>query len=196
MTNAADHMDGLFREMANDNQSAFERLFRAYRDQVYTIAMFITRDTQDAEEVVQDVFSCIWKDRDKMAGIKNFEAWLTTVSKNKSVSVVRKTAIRNTKKMSLESLAKAKSAFNTEDRMQVKELQILINEALDHLTPRQRKIFELSRLQGRDRNFIADTLGISPATVSVHLTIALKTIRSFLGDHQYEIMALSLFVLL
>ena len=195
MTNSSDKNDGLFKEMANDNQRAFEILFNAYRDRVYTIALFITKNTEDAQEVVQDVFSGIWKGRRKMVEIENFEAWLTTVSKNKSISVIRKIAISHVRRQALTTLDKAKSTTNTEDQMKVKELQSLINDALDHLTPRQRKIFELSRLQGQDRDYIAHSLGISPATVSAHLTIALKTIRTFLGNHQYEVMVLLLLFL-
>lgn len=194
MTNLSENNDGLFTEIANDNQRAFEMLFRSYRDRVYTIALFITRNTQDAEEVVQDIFSDIWKDRKKMTEIKNFEAWITTVSKNRSLSAVRKVAISQIRNQTEKSLDQARSPINTDDQMQVKELQDLINDALDHLTPRQRKIFELSRLQGQDRNFIAHSLGISPATVSVHLTIALRTIRSFLGEHQYEVMTFCLLI--
>ena len=62
---------------------------------------------------------------------------------------------------------------------------LLIAQAVAKQT--QKKIFELSRLKGYERDQIATLLNIAPATVSVHLTIANRNVRAFLSSHLYLI---------
>ncbi len=52
----------------------------------------------------------------------------------------------------------------------------------EQLSPQQRKVFELSCMQGLSRDEVSEQLKISKATVSVHLTIAIRQVRAFFGD--------------
>lgn len=186
--------DCLLAKIAGDNEQAFEELFNAYKNKVYSIALAFTENKTDAEEIVQDVFSRIWKYRKNLPGIENFPAWIITVTRHRSLTELKKIASVNMQKKALLRYSSYTSDINAEHGVQEKELQTLLHDALNLLTPQQRKIFELSRLQGLDRKVVARTLDLSPATVSVHLTIALRTVRTFLHEHQYETLFLCLFI--
>ena len=186
--------DCLFQLVANGDEVAFERLFNGYKNHVYAIALFITRSVEEAEEIVLDVFQGVWKNRTKLVDIIDFKAWLTTVARNRSLSVIKKVATERMKTAPVERLAHKSVEGSTDDRLELRELESLIHEAMGQLTPRQKKIFELSRIQGLDRNLIAHTLGLSPATVSAHLTLALKSVRAFLCDHHYNSLFLVVFL--
>ena len=54
---------------------------------------------------------------------------------------------------------------------------------MEKLTPRQREIFDMSRNQDMSHKEIAQKLGISLNTVQEHISIALKTIRTYLDKH-------------
>ena len=191
-------MDGLNKEddclltaVAQSNEKAFTELFNAYKDKVFSIAMLFTKNETEAEEIVQEVFSRIWKYRRKLPEIQNFSAWITTVTKHRALTVLHKIAKEQTGRQNLYKLSENQSTQNSEYNL--KEVQSLLQSALMILTPQQRKVFELSRLNGLDRKTVAASLGLSPATVSVHLTIALRRVRNFLYEHNYEILLLVFF---
>jgi len=176
----------LFISISNGDEQAFGKLFFAYKDMVYSIALVFTENKADAEEIVQEVFSRVWKHREKLPEINEFTAWIKTVTRNRCLSDLKKKAVEMQRKKEI-SYYLSLETENTGQGVEAKELQALIHEAMAQLSTQQRKIFELSRLQGMDRNTIARMLDISPATVSVHLTIALRTVRNFLRQHRHNI---------
>lgn len=73
--------------------AAFATLVNRYKDLVFSIAMNITRNREDAEEVAQDVFLNAFR---KLAGFRReskFETWLYRIAYNESISKVRKKKI-------------------------------------------------------------------------------------------------------
>lgn len=184
--------DQCLESIAQGSEQAFERLFYAYKNKVYSMALLFTKNKVDAEDVVQDVFSRIWKYRRKLPEIKQFSTWIVTVTRHSALTFIKKMAMEQTKIDALQRFQQDCSPMDAENVVRKKELQSLMQSALLDLTPQQRKIFELSRLQGLDRKVVATSLGLSPATVSVHLTIALRRVRSFLYQHHYETILLAL----
>lgn len=177
--------------VAKGDESAFAKLFHLHKDRVYSIALAYTEQQVIAEEIVQDVFTRVWKHREKLPEIEEFKAWLYTIARNRSLTALEKIA-REGRQLQ-EMISYLPAAAGMEDpTLQRMELQQLLKQALAQLSPQQRTVFELSRLKGLTREEIADELQLSPATVSVHLTIALRRVRGFL----YHRMDLPLVLLL
>ncbi|WP_326993602.1 RNA polymerase sigma-70 factor [Chitinophaga sp. 212800010-3] len=186
----------LISEIMTGSQRAFEALFLRHKDRVYAIAFAYTESEPDAEEIVQDVFLRVWKNRSKLGEVENLEAWLYTVSRNLSLSVLKRIAKEGKRKDDLIHFMPS-TVTDAESQLQVSEIQSLLQKALLLLSPQQRKVFELSRLKGMDRGMVAEALGLSPATVSVHLTIALRIVRAFLLNQKQDsaiILLLSLYL--
>lgn len=171
----------LFAVAAGDQQ-AFRKLFYQHKDRIYGIALRYTGDEFTAEEIVQDSFVRVWKNREKLTDIINFQAWLYQIVRNCCFTALRKMAAEGKRKEELLSWNPSELTRG-EGAMEGLHFQELLKKALDCLSPQQRKVFELSRIQGLDRAIIAGQLGLSPATVSVHLTIALRIVRAFLAAH-------------
>jgi len=186
--------DDFLCSIAMGNEQAFGKLFNTYKHKVYATALFFTKNETEAEEIVQDVFSRIWKYRRKLPQVKNLSAWIVTVTRHRSLTVLKKIAIEYTKRQTIAYPADSTSLIDAESTVMQKDLHLLLQSALSCLTPQQRRIFELSRLEGLDRKTVAASLGLSPATVSVHLTIALKRVRTFLYDYNYELFFLFFFL--
>ena len=72
---------------------------------------------------------------------------------------------------------------DTKEKILANDLREIINKALEKLTPRQREIFEMSREAQMSHKEIADALGISVNTVQEHISISLRTIRTFLSKY-------------
>ncbi|AYD47629.1 MAG TPA: RNA polymerase sigma-70 factor [Arachidicoccus soli] len=179
----------LIKDISKGDEQAFQKLFMYYKDKVYSIALVYSENSNDAEEVVQDIFLRIWKYRAKLMEINNLEAWLITITRNSSLTLLKKRALESKRKEGLSDYF-PKYINDTTYLIEEKQLQGILEEALKHLSPRQRKIFELSKIQGKDRTSIAQSLGLSPATVSVHLTIAIRVVRNFLHGNIYKTSAL------
>lgn len=168
----------LLNRVASGDEGAFSVLFNRYKDKVFSIAWTYTENQFYSEEAVQDVFLQVWKNRSRLTEIENFESWIFIIARNQSVNTLHR-MLRSEKKLGEYSEWVPVSSNETESTVSVQELQKLLNEAMSSLSPQQRKVFELCRVQGVKRQEVAEMLSLSPATVSAHLTIAIRIVRAF-----------------
>ena len=169
-------------DIINGDRKAFEQFFYAHKDNVYSIALTYTDNQFITEEIVQDVFLRVWKNRTKLQEIDSIASWLYTITRNLSLTALKKIAKEGLHHQDIVSHLPF-IVNDSADRINEYDLKKLIEEALEKLSPQQKKIFELSRLKGYERDQIATLLNIAPATVSVHLTIAIRNVRAFLSNH-------------
>lgn len=179
--------------VSTGDQKAFAALFSRYKDRVYTIAFTYTESRTVAEEIVQDVFMRVWKNRPRLKEINNFSSWIHVIARNRALTELQKIAREGERKEELISYWPAEVS-DAEQKLQDNSMEELLEKALTRLSPQQRKVFVLTRLQGHTRMEVAEMLHLAPATVSVHLAIALRSIRAFLTN-QLELTALLLFFL-
>jgi len=179
--------------VSTGEQKAFAALFSRYKDRVYTIALTYTENSTIAEEIVQDVFMRVWKNRAKLKEINNFSSWIHVIARNRALTELQKIAREGERREALISYLPAEVS-DAEEKVQDNAMEELLEKALTRLSPQQRKVFVLTRLQGHTRTEVAEMLNLAPATVSAHLAIALRSIRAFLTN-QLELTALLLFFL-
>ena len=154
----------------------FNQVYQSSRAMVYEYALLLTQCSAHAEDIVQDVFICIWTERDKIPFIGNLKAYLYTITRNKVIDHMRRS---QKEQCILKELSWAKENENifTEDLLQQKEYKKIIDLAIAKLPPRQKLVFSLGKLYKWKRQEIAATMGISPATVRVHMNEAIKSIK-------------------
>lgn len=177
----------LLDQIAIGNEDAFRELYQLQHQRIYSFAFYLTNSVRDSEELTQDIFIKIWSNRSLLPTISNFQGWLTVVLRNHIYNHLKKKA--------LEELAakKIERGSNTvEDGqavLQHRELNKLISQALEQLPPQQKKVFQLSRLEGLKQEDIARELGLSTNTVKNHLKAALRSVRRFLAGQAYIVAA-------
>ncbi|MGB5817891.1 MAG: RNA polymerase sigma factor, partial [Saonia sp.] len=79
-------------ELSKGNESAFEKLYNTYRNNIYAYALSLLKSKVHAEEVVQEVFLAVWKKREKLDGSRSFRSFLFTMARNKSFDLLKKAA--------------------------------------------------------------------------------------------------------
>ncbi len=179
--NPAYETDDLLLKISAGDGAAFAVLFQKYKHKVFSVAYTYLEDTQLAEDIVQDVFISVWKKRNILFKVVNTDAWLYTITRNYSLNALQQMARVGKNKQLLLSHLPAQT-LDVEEKMDVSHLQALLRQAVGSLPPQQRKVFELSRIQGYTREEIARQMGITVITVSSHLTLSLRTVRAFLSS--------------
>ena len=140
-------------DIINGDRKAFESFFYEHKDRVNTIALTYTANQFIAEEIVQDVFLRVWKNRAKLNEIESISSWLYTITRNLSLTAIKKIAKEGLHNQDLISHLPFQ-VNDSDDRINEYSLKKLLEEALQTLSPQQKKIFELSRLKGYDREQI------------------------------------------
>lgn len=80
----------LVKELQQGRDSAYEMLVTRYSDKVYSLASRMTRNPEDAEEVLQDVFITVYRKIKSFEGKSSFSSWLYRVAVNASLMKIRK----------------------------------------------------------------------------------------------------------
>lgn len=80
----------LVRELQQGKDSAYELLVSRYSNKVYSLASRMTRNPEDAEEVLQDVFITVYRKIKNFEGKSSFSSWLYRVAVNASLMKIRK----------------------------------------------------------------------------------------------------------
>lgn len=170
----------LFQLIAEGDESAFREIFERYTPRLHPFVTGIVKENAIAREIVQEVFLRLWLNRSTAADIEKPSSWLYRVASNLSLTWFRR---RNLEMQVLQNIGRDENSFEEEERLHVKELQQLIQQAVQALPPKRRTIFNLSREQGLGRREIARQLDISENTVKNQLGIALKFIQDHIQQH-------------
>lgn len=167
--------------LSQGSEYAFTQIFDHYRGPVYGTAFKFLKSQEAAEEIVQDIFLKLWMKRAEIPSIQNFNGFLFTMARNAILDKLRRTA---NEKIAQQVLSKQQSfTDNTDHRVQDNQYQQLLEKAIDNLSPQQREVFHLAKIEGYSYKEIAEELDISVLTVKVHMNKALASLRAFLKGH-------------
>ncbi len=165
--------------LIDGNEDAFCELYAAYKNRLIYFAMRFLKSREYAEDVFQDAFTIIWQGRRFINPDASFSSYLYTIVRNRILNQLRD--LVNQDKLKEQILQQAVDYSNdTQNEILANDLKQLISCAMQQLTPRQRKIFEMSRERQMSHKEIADVLGISVNTVQESISTSLRTLRFYL----------------
>ena len=170
----------IIRISVNDDEEAFRKLFYDFFSPLCVFAQRYIDCKETCEDIVQETFYKIWKNR-KYLDIK-------TSGRNFLVTIVRNNCLDYLRHKSTEANYIEQKLVNMredydEDLYTTEELENLINEALDKLPEQIASTFRMNRFEGKTYNEIAVEKGISVKTVEAYMTKALKFLRCELKDY-------------
>jgi len=163
-------------KIAQGDQHAFTVLFNHYERDVYAVGKKLTWSHDQAIEIVQEIFIKIWDSRESLPEVQNFGGYLNRLVKNHSLNVLKKMSRERRNNQVLHSVS-TELDDSTNSQLDYNDAVRLLNEALDALAPQQRKVYMLCHQQGLKYEEAAAELNLSPGTINVHMTQALKKIR-------------------
>ena len=167
-------------------------MFNTYLAKLYPFIIKLTKSETAAREIIQETFLKLWLHRDKLAEMENPGGWLFRVASNKSYDYLR---LRTLNDKIFKPITTEPDTENAPDQgLDAKELRRLVGEAVHKLPAQRKKIYLMSREQGKTIPEIAKELRISPHTVKNALVTSLKIIREYLAKHGVIFFILDLFL--
>jgi RNA polymerase sigma-70 factor (ECF subfamily) len=160
----------------------FEKLFKSQYSKLCSYANLFLNDPDAAEDVVQEVFFKLWKNRDELSINTTLKSYLFRAVRNGCMNVIDHISVRDAYKVVNEEDIRDYES-NLIDETIVSELEQRIRESIDQLPSERRKIFILSRFEGLKYREIADKLNISVKTVENQMYQALRFLRENLVDY-------------
>jgi RNA polymerase sigma-19 factor, ECF subfamily len=176
--------------MADDDKDAFTMLYRRYWEQLFETAAKALRSKDDAADLVQDVFLSIWNRKHELNITGSLAAYLQTSVKYKAINYIEKNITRRDYLALLTEMLVTYQPPDAESQLQIKELQRVIQTAVDQMPNKMREVYLLSRQQHLSHKEIAERLGISDETVKKHIQHALQLIKTAVGQNAVSFAAL------
>ena len=149
----------IFKKIKEGNIEAFETLFRSCYEPLCRYAYQFVENQETAEEIVQDLFYVLWKERQNLQIFTSVNGYLYRSVKNKSLQYIEKIKIREEYRNKYTENADIET-FTPQEELEYKELEQQIEEALYRLPERRQKIFRMNRMEGKKYNEIARELHI------------------------------------
>jgi RNA polymerase sigma-70 factor (ECF subfamily) len=171
--------------------SAFEELVRKYDRKVFRIAVNITHNIEDAQEIVQSAFFKVYTHLDRFEANAKFLTWLTRIAVNESLTKLRRLRSQgheisfDSENSSGERLQLTFSDWhpNPEQLYSHSEFLELLRHALDELSPALRVVFVLRDIQGLSYDETAAVLKLETTAVKSRLYRARLQLREKLSNY-------------
>ena len=161
-------------------ETLFVDVFQQHEQRLYNLALLLIKSEQHVKDIIQEVFLKLWEHRHQLRDIQNVDAWLYRVMENKVIDFLRKAAADNRLKDAIwNNISQARN--DTDEWLEAKEYNRIIQQAIDHLPPQRRRIYCLHKKDGLNHAQIAGELAISRHTVKNQLSAAIQSIRSFVA---------------
>ncbi|HLT87735.1 MAG TPA: RNA polymerase sigma-70 factor [Sphingobacterium sp.] len=175
-------------EQLKDNQeAALKILFDTYADDIFGVAFSVLKDSQESEDLVQEVFIRLWNTRSTLDENGNIWSLLYVMTKRMSLNRWRDRKRLPECQILSANIIHLKSD-NPDNNVYADEINNLENEAVNMLPEQQKKAYLLSRAEGLTHKEIAQLMDVSPHTVKNHIVQALKTLKKHFQKFGYPLL--------
>lgn len=160
--------------LARDDRSAFDALYMKYAAKTEEFLYRMLKNRSEAEDITQDLFLKIWRNRASMEAVDSFGPYLFRMARNAVYDRFDNRAVREKYAGSANLLTGYElpdSAIDSRDML------LLIRMAVEKMPEQRRRIFRMSREEGLTNDQIAEKLSISRRTVENQISRALAELR-------------------
>lgn len=158
-------------------QLSFRKDVLPLKDKLFRLALRITLDRTEAEDVVQETLIKVWERREQWEQIDSIEAFSYTVCRNLSLDKSRK-ADKISGSLDQIGADVTDNALSPAQDVMLKDSVLMVRKLLDELPEKQRSCMQLRDFEGKSYKEIATILQISEEQVKVNIFRARQTIKS------------------
>lgn len=143
---------------------------------LFRLALRITLNREEAEDIVQDTLIRIWNKRDDWEELGSLEAYSLTVCRNISLDRVRRASYSDAS-IEEHGIDRADTASGPMERMELKDRVQTVKKIVDSLPEKQRSCMQLRDFEGKPYREIAEILGLTEEQVKVNIFRARRTVK-------------------
>ncbi len=173
----------LIRKVKEGDIKAFEILFRKYYPPLSYYAVTITGISDAAEDIIQDLFYHLWKERGQIQIFSSLKSYLYSAVRNRSLQYCERRKLDERYRGSNLNLGSQATEPDSLNEIEYRELEQIIKKSLERMPPRRVEIFRMHRFGNQKYREIAQALSLSVKTVEAEMTKALKEIRKEIELH-------------
>lgn len=187
--------DQSFLELSKKNKDrAFNYLVDAYSSKVFNTCINLIHNSEDAEDVTQEVFTAIYLSLDTFDGNSKLSTWIYSIALNKSKEFLRKKTrkkrsgmMTTIEKDDSHTVPNATIEFNHPGvLLENKERSIVLFDAIDKLAENQKIAYTLHKIEGMSYSEIAELTDLSVSSVESLMFRAKKKLQQLLEDYYEE----------
>ena len=168
------------------DKTAFRWVVTTYQQRLFSVALKMLADEEDAKDVVQETFIRVWQEFDRYDLRRSFSTWIYTITTRICVNKLNRKRFTFASQKDVVSFKKSVDDFDGQRVLENKEWILIIRLLTEDLSPKQRLVFSLSQIEGLTSAEVEQITGMSASQVKSNLYLARQTIRKRLKDLGYE----------
>lgn len=175
------------------DREAFAQIYERYAMILYYKVNQVLRDEEASKDIIQELFTYVWEKSDKLKEDQNLSGYLYIASRSRVLNLIKK---GNTRSDYLTEVANysVNITDETTEKLDEKELFLLVASEIAKLPEKMREVFQLSRIEDLSHKEIAERLNISETTVKKQVQNALKILRERLSKFSSYGLLLLIFI--
>jgi RNA polymerase sigma-70 factor (ECF subfamily) len=191
--NLTDHRDQLLIEqLQQGKERAFDVIYDLYWKPLFQYAYKRLESAETAKDLVQDIFICLWNKKDALKLTSSLSAYLFSMLRFKLIDYYHAGEVRKRYASDADKINHL-SFDDAGQKVNLGEINNLLNLSMQTLPDKMKEIFELSRIKGYSTRQISEQLSISEQTVKNQLSTALRRLKLSFTD--YLVIAIVCFLL-
>jgi len=168
--------------VALGDEQAFAIFFNHHWPQVYGTGLRLTKSSEKAQDLAQDIFIKLWENRERLTDVKQEDAYVYILSKHVILDFLRK-RVFDTENLEILIEYFEDNSINPQEKLEYHELENTLKSAIDQLPGKIKDVFVLSRMEGLTHEQIAQKLAISETSSKTYIVRALRDIRKYMALH-------------
>jgi RNA polymerase sigma factor (sigma-70 family) len=158
------------------NLETFQARVFPVKNKLFRFAFRLLGSSEEAKDIVQEVFIKIWNGRDQLGEIQNIEAWSMRITKNLSLDRLRQQNRRPTDSLE-KGLHIQNETLSPYEKTEISESMKRIDEMMAGLPEKQRQVMHLRDIEGYSYSEIGEIMEIDMSQVKVNLFRARNAVR-------------------
>ncbi|SCC44567.1 RNA polymerase sigma-70 factor, ECF subfamily [Chitinophaga costaii] len=170
----------MVQQAAEGHRDAFARLYTHYYPTLQAAINFITKNTDQTDEILQETFLRMWAAREKLVLVRSFESYAFRIARNFLYDLLRREKVHE---RALEALRAQENGIDHEDPLLHKEFYDIAATAIAQLDPLKRDIFLLRTQEAMPFAQIAEKMGLAVVTVKKHYYDTYHSLKTLISEH-------------
>lgn len=172
----------LLQQVKNGNVNAFAKIYDRFSKQFYRNILYLVKDEDVAQELLQELFLKFWLKREYIDASKKWQSYLYETARNLVLTHFRKVA-KDQRVLNHLILTTVDHVTSIENSIINRETHAILHEAIESLPQQSKQAFKLCKFEGKSYQEAADLLGISPLTIRNQIVHANKAIKKYVLEH-------------